>query len=251
MADEDPKPKEKKTDAKDLTLVEHLEELRTRLIWSLVGIVLGGGLAYWRIQDIVDLITQPYYGLTEKKLLVVAPMEAFLANLKIAAVAGLVLSCPLWIHQAWRFVSPGLYARERRYGLIVVPAASVLFVGGVVFSYVMVVPFALQFFVAQGEGFEIYFTLDRYLSFLVNFLLAFGLAFQMPIVMSGLAAVGILTPKGIAEKRGPVYIALAVVSAMLTPADVLSMILLLVPLVILFEGSLVVIKVFKIGKEHW
>ncbi len=236
----------------EFTLVEHVEELRIRLMWSLLAIVLLSVAAWTRVDDIKAFITQPYTNLTHKKLMVVAPMEAFLANLKIAFTAGLVAACPVWLYQAWRFVAPGLYGKERRMGLTLIPVGSVLFVSGCAFGHFLVAPMALQFFVGQGEGFEITFTLERYMSFMLNFVLSFGAAFEMPIVMVGLVSLGILSPKTISGKRGYVYIILATLGAVLTPgADILSMLLLWIPLTVLFEGTMVVIRIFGIGKSHW
>lgn len=236
----------------EFTLVEHVEELRFRLMWSLLAVVVLAIVAWTRVDDIKAFITQPYTDLTHKKLMVVAPMEAFLANLKIAFTAGLVAACPVWLYQAWRFVAPGLYGKERRTGLMLIPVGSVLFVAGCAFGHFLVAPMALQFFVGQGEGFEITFTLERYMSFMLNFVLSFGAAFEMPIVMVGLVSLGILSPKTISGKRGYVYIILATLGAVLTPgADILSMLLLWIPLTVLFEGTMVIILIFRIGKAHW
>lgn len=244
------KTKDKPHDPKELTLVEHLEELRTRIIICFLALTVGAIISWFFVDHIMEIVQWPYYQVSHKKLLVMAPAEAFLARMKGAIWTSFVLTFPVLITQIWAFIKPGLYPKEQKLGVVIVPSLVGLFVTGVVFGY-FTSPTVLNFFFLQGAGFESMFSLEKYLGFLMDYLLAFGAGFELPAVLVGLVALGLVSPATLASKRSVVHFILAVVSALLMPGDVATMVILWIPLSALFEGSLLVIRMFKIGSSHW
>jgi sec-independent protein translocase protein TatC len=184
------------------------------------------------------------------RLVFIAPTEAFFVNLKIAFYAGLFLSVPLILFQVWKFVAPGLYEHERRYSYPFLIASTVLFLVGAVFAYVVVLPIALHFLIAQGgELWKPNITLSNYLSFCMRLILAAGLIFEFPVLMYFLAKIGVVTPEFLVKNRKYAVLAAFVISAVLTPPDVFSQILLAVPLFLLFEASVFVAKRVASGRD--
>ena len=229
-----------------LPFTDHLEELRHRLIISVVGIGVGFAISYAFSQQILFLLQRPM----PTRLVFIAPTEAFFVNLKIAFYAGLFLSVPLILFQVWKFVAPGLYEHERRYSYPFLIASTVLFLVGAVFAYVVVLPIALHFLIAQGgELWKPNITLSNYLSFCMRLILAAGLIFEFPVLMYFLAKIGVVTPEFLVKNRKYAVLAAFVISAVLTPPDVFSQILLAVPLFLLFEASVFVAKRVASGRD--
>lgn len=240
----------KNQDPRDMSLVEHLEELRLRISWCLLSLVICAIGAYFFRDSLVTIITSPYYRVAKEQLMVLGPAEAFMAKIKISVVSGGILAMPIMLIQAWKFVSPGLYHKEKRFGFMVIPAIVGLFVAGVACGY-LASESVLGFFLTQGVGFNTQVTLSHYLSFMVNFVLAFGFAFQLPVLVIGLTAVGLIKPKMLKEYRAHIHVVLAALSAVLMPGDIATMLVLWIPLMFLFEGTFLIIKIFKIGSQHW
>jgi sec-independent protein translocase protein TatC len=229
-----------------LPFVDHLDELRHRLIVSLVGIGLGFAVSYGFSQQLLLLLQRPM----PTRLVFIAPTEAFFVNLKVAFYAGLILSVPLLLFQVWKFVAPGLYEHERRYSFPFLIISTVLFVIGAIFAYLVVLPIALHFLIAQGgELWQPNITLSNYLSFCLRLILAAGLMFEFPVLMYFLAKVGVVTPELLIKNRKYAVLAAFVISAILTPPDVFSQVLLAVPLFLLFEVSIFVAKRVASGRE--
>jgi sec-independent protein translocase protein TatC len=229
-----------------LPFTDHLDELRHRLIISLAGIGLGFAVSYGFSQQLLVLLQRPM----PTRLVFIAPTEAFFVNLKVAFYAGLLLSIPLLLFQVWKFVAPGLYEHERQYSFPFLIISTILFLLGAIFAYLVILPLALHFLIAQGgELWQPTITLSNYLSFCMRLILAAGLIFEFPVLMYFLAKVGVVTPEFLVKNRKYAVLAAFVISAVLTPPDVFSQVLLAVPLFLLFEASIFVAKRVAAGRE--
>jgi sec-independent protein translocase protein TatC len=222
-----------------LPFTDHLDELRHRLIVSVVGIGLGFAVSYGFSQQLLLLLQRPM----PTRLVFIAPTEAFFVNLKVAFYAGLFLSVPLLLFQVWKFVAPGLYEHERRYSFPFLIISTVLFLLGSIFAYVVILPIALHFLIAQGGAlWKPNITLSNYLAFCMRLILAAGLIFEFPVLMYFLAKVGVVTPEFLIKNRKYAVLVAFIISAVLTPPDVFSQVLLAAPLFLLFEVSIFVAK---------
>ena len=230
-----------------LPFTDHLDELRHRLIISVIGVGIGFAISYAFSQQILLLLQRPM----PTRLIFIAPTEAFFVNLKVALYAGLFLSIPLILFQVWKFVAPGLYEHERRYSYPFLLISTVLFLIGATFAYLVILPIALHFLIAQGgELWEPNITLSNYLAFCMRLLLAAGLIFEFPVLMYFLAKVGVVTPEFLVKNRKYAVLVAFIVSAVLTPPDVFSQILLAIPLFLLFEVSIFVAKRVASGQDN-
>ncbi len=222
-----------------LPFTEHLEELRHRLVIILISIGIGFAISYGFSEYILRFLQRPL----ATKLIFISPTEAFLANLKAAFYAALFFSTPLVLFQVWKFVAPGLYEHERKYSFPFLITSTLLFVAGGAFAYVVLLPIVLRFLLAQaGDLWTPNITLSNYLSFCMRLILAAGLMFELPVLMYFLTKVGVVTPAFLVQNRKYAILAAFLVSAVLTPPDVFSQILLAVPLFLLFEASILVAK---------
>ena len=171
------------------------------------------------------------------RLVVLSPLEPFFAYLKIALVVGLFLACPIWLHQAWGFVAPGLYAHEKSFALPAIVTGSLLFLGGGLFAYFAMFPVMFDVLVNQmmPDSLSSAFTVDKYLGLLLRITVAFGVVFELPLAIAMLSAVGIVTPEGLKRFRKYAVIVAFVVGALLTPADPISQLMMALPLIIFYE----------------
>jgi sec-independent protein translocase protein TatC len=236
-----------------MTLVQHLEELRRRLIICAAAVAVGsiGGFVLYR--PVLDFLQEPYRqavaSLPETitdKLIVTTPTEPFLAFLKIGLFVGLGLALPVLLYQLWRFITPGLTARERRLGIPFVLASLVLFAGGTVFAFA-IVPRGLAFlFSFGGDNLVPLLTIDRYLSFLFFLVLAFGISFEIPLLLLFLTGVGVLSSAQLRRWRRYALIGTVVFAAVATPTqDPYTMLLMAVPIYLLYEGAILIARLFK------
>ena len=228
-----------------LSLTDHLGELRDRLIKSAYAIVFMMIVAWNFADKILILITEPVTKyLPNGKLIYLSPTDMFMAHIKITAMAAVILSCPVWIYQLWKFISPGLYAHEKKYSVVFIGSGVGLFLIGCSFCYFLVLPAALQFLLTFGSDVgQAMLTLSEYLSFFVTMILVFGAAFEMPLVIVILGLFGIVDQKFLREKRRYAVVILAIVSAIVTPPDIMSMLMLLVPLYVLYEVSIIIVGI--------
>jgi sec-independent protein translocase protein TatC len=218
----------------EMPLLEHLEELRRRLIRAvialLVGVILGTLVTY----PVLRMLVAP---LGDQVPLAISPTEAPAVFFKVAVVIGLVIAMPFIMYQIFQFARPGLEPHERRYVIIGAPAASLSFAAGVVFAATVLLPAALPFL--QGFLFGIVeqrYSIERYISFVANILLWAGLVFETPLVMYFLAKLGVVTPQGFASARRVVIIGAAAGAAVITPTtDPVNMLLVMVPFMLLYE----------------
>lgn len=245
----------KKSATGDMSLAEHLQELRRRVIIALLGIFVGAVIGFlWYensyipgVASLGEILRGPYCALPsemradftgdgECRLLATAPMEMFMLRLKVGSLAGLVLSSPIWLYQIWAFITPGLHKKERRSTFTFVFLAVLLFVGGAMLAY-FVVAEGLSFLLIMGGDTQIAaLTGERYFSFVLALVLIFGVSFEVPLIMIMLNIVGILHYEAIKNKRRIIILALFIFAAFMTPGqDPYSMVALAISLVILVE----------------
>ncbi|MGQ9859461.1 MAG: twin-arginine translocase subunit TatC [Thermodesulfobacteriota bacterium] len=232
-------PRKLKPDEK-VSFIEHLEELRYRLIVCLVSVLIGTVVAYVFKEEIFRFISTPLLRALppgEQQLIFTGLLEAFVVYLKASFFAGLMLSVPVVLYQLWAFVSPGLYPRERKLALPFIFFASLFFLGGAVFGYYVVFPYGFQFFVGFGGDFiKPLPSMKEYLSFATFLLLAFGIVFELPIFIFFLAKLGLVHPRTLRKGRRYAIPVIFLVSAIMTPGpDPISQCLMAVPLCVLYE----------------
>lgn len=228
-------------------LIEHLSELRTRIVYSGWAILIGMAVCYGFSDFLFSVIRHPIAPyLPSGGLVFTAPADKFIAHLKISFFGGVLLTCPIWIYQIWKFVAPGLYAKERKYSLSFIFWGSFLFILGVLFAYYGVFPMAFKFLMGYGGDVDKpMITIDQYLSFFVTTTLMFGLAFELPLVIVILGLMEIVSAKFLREKRRYAIVGMSILAAIITPPDLLSMLLMLGPMVLLYESSIFVVAFFE------
>ena len=230
----------KKNTRGEMPFLDHLEELRWRILKSLGALIVGTIIGFVIVQnfEVLELLKEPIAPyLPEGKLHVTAPTDAFFVTLKLAIVIGLVISAPVIISQAWAFVWPALYEHERRYVTPFLIAGLGLFVAGVLMAYMWVLPVAMRFLLTrfQKDYLSYIITATSYFGFVTQLILAFGIMFELPILMVLLSAMHVVSPATFARMRPYALVIASILSAMLTPPDVASMLMLMFPVVLLYE----------------
>jgi sec-independent protein translocase protein TatC len=238
--------------ARTQSLIEHLNELRNRLVYSAYFIVGGMIICYNFTEQMFDIIRKPIAQyLPSGGLIFTGPADKFIAHLKLAFFGGLVLTCPFWIYQIWKFVAPGLYAKEKKYSLAFMFFGSILFIIGVCFAYFLVFPAAFHFLMSFGGDVDKpMITIEQYLSFFVTTSLMFGLAFELPLIISLLGMIGLVSSRFLRDKRRYAVVLLSIVAAIVTPPDLLSMIMMLIPLIALYEIGIWIVFFFEKKKAE-
>jgi sec-independent protein translocase protein TatC len=226
-----------------LTLVEHLDELRTRIIISIVAFSVAFALCFWQNSRLLDIANGPLPG--DRTPITFGVAEPFTTTVTISAYAALVLSLPVILYQAYAFVLPALTTREKRVVvpfLIMVPA---LFVAGVVFGYFVVLPAATKFLLNFNDNqFNIQVRARDYYSFFTLTLAVMGLIFQLPIGILAITRLGIVTPEQLSQNRRYAYVILLIIAMLLPGTDPVTMLIEAVPLIVLYEASLLLAKAF-------
>ncbi|HEU4565948.1 MAG TPA: twin-arginine translocase subunit TatC, partial [Gemmatimonadaceae bacterium] len=233
-----------KSPAAEMPFLDHLEELRWRIIWSLVALMVGivVGLVVVTHFDVIALLSRPITPLLHgEKLVYTHPGDPFGILMKSAFAVGLVIAAPVILYQLWAFVSPALYASEKRLVIPVLIGAVLLFVTGVALSYFLVLPITLRFLIGLGTGqLQSMISAADYFGFAISMSLAFGAAFELPIVILALTALGIVTPQFLNKYRRHAVVLVVVAAAIITPGtDLTSLFALSVPLYLLYELSIV------------
>jgi sec-independent protein translocase protein TatC len=232
-------------DGATMSLIEHLEELRHRLIIIVIA-VLGAAVLGFFLSRSVLILLRDRLPEGQRHLTFLGPADAFSAQLKIAGFLGIAIAMPIILFEVWRFVTPGLTRREQRFIWPVMIAALVLFALGVMIGYI-IIPFALTFLLSFAVGLaDPNLTIDGYIGFATTMLLAFGLVLEFPIVLVGLAKVGILTHRRLASRRRWIIVGIVAFAIVVTPGgDPISPLILSSVMFLLFEGSLLVIRLIR------
>lgn len=221
-----------------MPIVNHLEEFRRRLIVSLVAIGICSAASYYFAEDLLHIIIAP-----AGKLYYMQPAEAFFTYLKVSLFAGFMLALPVVVYQGWRFLAPALTHTERAVVGIFIPVVIVLFFLGVAFSYYFVLPIGIQFFLGfASNDLQPLLSVGKYLDFMVMFILPFGFVFEIPLIMVILAKLGLVSSGILVQKRRLVIFGSFVIGAVVSPPDVFSQVMIAVPIVLLYEISIFVIK---------
>ncbi|MEW6374781.1 MAG: twin-arginine translocase subunit TatC [Thermodesulfobacteriota bacterium] len=236
---------------KKLPLTAHLQELRKRLIFSFIAIGIGFALCYAFAESIFNILATPLLKMMPAggSLIFISVAEAFFTYMKVAFVAGLILASPFVLYQIWAFVAPGLYQKEKKYAIPFVFGGWLFFAMGVLFGYFIAIPVGFKFLLGYATDFiKPMPSMKEYLSFSIKFLLAFGLVFEFPVVLVLLAKIGVVDAKTLARQRRYAILLIFVFAAIMTPPDLVSQVLMALPLIGLYELSILLSKIF--GKKR-
>lgn len=247
------------SEAKKMPLFDHLIELRQRLLYSVIGLFVAFVVCFYFAQDLYNILVQPLANILldsgiqkDPRLIYTDLTEVFFTHVKVAFFFGAFISCPVFLTQLWLFVAPGLYQNEKRAMAPFLVATPILFFLGGALVYFVIMPLAWQFFLSfqqtGGEGtlpIELEAKVNEYLSLVMTLIFAFGLCFQLPVIMTLLARVGLATSKGMAAKRKYAIVGVFIVAALFTPPDPISQISLAIPIILLYEISIIMAKMVE------
>jgi sec-independent protein translocase protein TatC len=224
--------------------IEHLEELRRRLLISLVGVALLTLLSYMVSDAILQFLSRPIRPFQEK-LYFMTPYEAFMVKLEVSFIAGVIFAAPVIWFELWRFIAPGLYAHEKKFVVLATVFSTGCSMLGVLFAFTVAIPVALKFLLGfQSADLAPLISIRKYISFVGGLLLGFGIAFNLPVVVIGLAKLGLLRSATLSRHRRAIVVFILILAAVLTPSpDIFSQLLLAAPLWLLFE--------FCVGVARW
>jgi sec-independent protein translocase protein TatC len=228
----------------ELTLVEHLDELRTRIVVCLVVLGVALALCFWQNHLLLEIASGPLPS-DHKKLLTFGVTEAFTTTLTVATYGALILSMPILLYQAYAYLLPAFSDREKRVILPILLMVPVLFIAGVAFAYFVVMPAAVKFLLGFNDTqFNVQVRARDYYSFFSTTLLAGGIVFQLPLAILAVVRLGIVTVEQISKNRRYAYLVIAVIAAALPGVDPISMLIEMVPLLVLFELSILIARAF-------
>jgi sec-independent protein translocase protein TatC len=234
-------------DEKKLPLSDHLKELRKRLILSFITIGVGFALCYTFADSIFKILAGPLFRVMPAggTLIFTSVAEAFFTYMKVAFIAGIILTSPFLLYQVWAFVAPGLYQKEKRYVVPFVLGGSLFFAFGVLFGYFVAIPVGFKFLLGYATDFiKPMPSMKEYLSFSIKFLLAFGLVFEFPVVLVLLAKIGVIDARTLSRQRKYAILLIFVFAAVMTPPDLISQVLMALPLMGLYELSILLCRIF-------
>ncbi|TMD07453.1 MAG: twin-arginine translocase subunit TatC [Chloroflexi bacterium] len=230
-----------------MTIIEHLEELRRVLIISIIAFAIGSAIGLILSQRVLEILVGPIHQVIgNRPLIVPGPLDKIFILFKIGMVTGLILASPVIFWQVWTFIAPGLRRNERRFAVGFVTSATILFAMGIGFAF-FAMPIALRFLTGIGGGDLIYLPFaDKYITFMLIVIAIFGITFELPLALTMLGLAGIVTPQGLSRRRIPIWIGIFVGANLVTPGvDPFTPLLLTFPLIILFELSLIVIRILR------
>ena len=237
-----------------MPLFEHLGELRTRLIRAISGITLIFLVCLYYATPLIQFLKKPLNKALPRQaetLHFTGPLEVLFADMKVAFLAALILGSPIWLYQFWKFVEPALYKSERRYLVPFIVSSVLLFVLGVAFSFYLIIPMCLDFLLKLGmEVGAPMITVSDYLSLLVVMMLGFGFMFETPLILVLLASLNIINSALLTKYRRYMIVIILIVAALLTPPDPVSQLAMAIPLYLMYELSIVIIKIMEKRKKQ-
>lgn len=236
---------------KKATIIEHLQELRRVIIISMLAIIIGmtGSFLFFR-EPLMTVVFNPIHHIG-KELVIIGVAEGFLVQLKLACVGGIIIASPIILWQIMGFILPALYSHERKVFLVSFFIALFLFIAGVIFGYRFVIEFGLRTFLFDfAQDLTTMISASRYVSFFISFLLPFGLIFEIPLVIYLMSRLGLITSDLLRRKRGYAVLGIFILAAVLTPPDVLSQIMLALPMLLLYEISIVLTVMVERKKKR-
>ncbi len=239
-------------DEEKQSFLSHLEELRQRLIASAIAVGVGFGISYVFSERLFRILIIPLKkNMPEGDRLIFTNLpEMFFTYLKTALMAGILLVAPFIFYQLWMFIAPGLYQKEKKYVIPFVAFSSILFVGGGLFGYFIVFPFGFKFFLGfANENIQALPSVKQYFSFAIKLLFAFGIVFELPVVIFFLSKMGVVTPDFLRKKRKYAILLTFVMAAILTPPDVITQCMMAGPLIILYEIGIIISRFAGKKKE--
>ena len=229
---------------------QHLDELKVRLMRCLIGFLVGFLICYFFTNDYVfTFLQKPLFAALppeQQKLYFTSLFENFMTHLKIAGYSSLFFFCPFYFYQLWAFIAPGLHPRERKMVAPFIISASFFFVAGGAFAYYILFPIGFKYFMSYGLPTDVpLLTIDSYYGTCLKLIFMFGAAFELPVIMILLGLLGLLESATLKAQRRNAVIGITVVSALIAPPDAISMLLLMAPLYLMYEGATLVIGVFE------
>ncbi|MFA5059565.1 MAG: twin-arginine translocase subunit TatC [Candidatus Omnitrophota bacterium] len=225
---------ETKKSHNQLTFLEHLDELRSCLIRSILAIIVAACFFYQYIHQAMDFLIRPV-----GSVVFTSPAEALMAHITLTMLGAVLLASPYILYQIWNFISAGLKAQEQKLLSIFLPASLFLFILGALFAYFIILPIALKFFLSFSSSMlRPMITIGKYVSFVVTLVLSFAVVFELPVVIAILTTMGIVTPDFLRQKRRLAIVIILIVSAILTPPDCVSQLLMAIPIIVLYEISI-------------
>lgn len=228
-----------KEEQKEMSFLEHLEEMRRRIIRCLIFILIFSIVAYFFSEWIIDFIARPV-----EKLYFLDPTEAFAMRIKISIIMGIILSIPVIFYHLWQFIVPGLFEKEIKLVIPVVIFSTIFFIIGASFCFFLVLPLGIKFLLGFGtDKLSPMIKIGSYISFVSYMTLAFGAVFELPVVSYFLGRVGIITSRTLAKGRRYAFVGILILASVLTPPDLFSQLMLAGPLYILYEISILVVKI--------
>lgn len=248
---------------KKQSLTEHLGELRNRILITVIAIVIGFGVSFYFSEFIFKILTLPMHSTLkfslekpflsyqaknpELRLVFLAPAEALWMHFKISLISGIVLSSPIIFYEIWRFLSPGLLEKEKRYAMPFVIVTTSLFLIGALFCFIIVLPFAMNFLLTyKTEHLQPMLSVGKYVDFCLKFVIAFGVVFELPVVVLFLTRMGIVTPDFLAKNRKYAILIAFVLAALLTPTpDAFNQTLMAGPMILLYEIGILASRIFN------
>ena len=230
-----------------MTLIHHLEELRKRIIICLVALVIAAGFSFSYVDQIRHLLIKPAGSL---ELIYISPPEALMVNIRLAIISGIIIAMPIFVYHFLAFLMPALYKNEKKVIVPVVFAMMIMFSTGIIFAYRIAFPFAIAFFLKfASDDLVAMFSITQYTSFVTQFLLTFGLVFQLPIVFLFLGALNVVTAPLLRRIRKYMILVIVIGAAIITPPDVVSQLMIAGPLWVLYEIGIVLVMIVQFRKR--
>ena len=250
-------PEELADGGKLMPLFGHLAELRQRLIWSVLAVLVFFIIAMAFSTEIIEFLKSPLQqALPETKnvLHFTGPLDVFLTSIKVAGLCSVICACPVWIYQFWKFVEPALYKNEKKLILPFIAASILLFLSGIGFCFYIILPLALEFLIGLGKEVGVpVITITDYISMLMLMIFGFGLIFETPVILILLSLLDLVSAKSLARYRRYVVVVVLFIGAVLTPPDPMSQLGMAIPLYIMYEASILIIRMIRkdAPKKTW